>query len=76
MNEKNEIINKFKKLLSELKKHNKFYYVKDSPLISDSEYDLLKKNILKLEKDNPFLKKIETVSKIIGAEPSNNFKKI
>jgi DNA ligase (NAD+) len=76
MNEKNEIINKFKKLLLELKKHNKFYYVKDSPLISDSEYDLLKKNILKLEKDNPFLKKIETVSKIIGAKPSNNFKKI
>ena len=76
MNEKNEIINKFKKLLSELKKHNKFYYVKDSPLISDSEYDLLKKNILKLEKDNPFLKKIGTVSKIIGAKPSNNFKKI
>ena len=76
MNEKNKIINEFKKLLLELKKHNKFYYVKDSPLITDSEYDLLKKNILKLEKDNPFLKKIETVSKIIGAKPSNNFKKI
>ena len=38
MKEKNEIIKKFKSLVSDLKKHNKFYYLKDSPKISDSEY--------------------------------------
>ena len=43
MSEKYEIINKFKKLVSDLKKHNRFYYVNDSPKITDSEYDLLKK---------------------------------
>ena len=43
MKEKNEIIKKFKSLVSDLKKHNKFYYLKDSPKISDSEYDKLKK---------------------------------
>ena len=76
MSKKNEIIKKFKSLVSGLKKHNKLYYEKDSPKISDSEYDLLKSNILKLEKDNPFLKKIESVSNIVGAKPSNKFKKI
>tara|TARA_B100001248_G_C27393782_1_gene464119 strand:- start:19 stop:2052 length:2034 start_codon:yes stop_codon:yes gene_type:complete len=76
MKEKNEIIKKFKSLVSDLKKHNKFYYLKDSPKISDSEYDKLKKNILKLEEENPFLKKIQSVSKIVGAKPTNKFKKI
>ena len=76
MSKKNEIIKKFKSLVSDLKKHNKLYYEQDSPKISDSEYDLLKNNILKLEKDNPFLKKIESISNIVGAKPSNKFKKI
>ena len=43
MSKKDEIINKFKKLVLDLKKHNKFYYVEDSPKISDAEYDSLKK---------------------------------
>ena len=76
MSKKNEIIKKFKNLISNLKEHNKFYYVEDSPKILDSEYDLLKKNILKLEEKYPFLKKIEKVKDIVGAKPSNKFKKI
>ena len=76
MSKKNEIINNFKELILNLKKHNKYYYVDDSPKISDSEYDLLKKKILKLEKQFPYLKQVEDVSSIIGAKPSNKFKKI
>ena len=76
MSKKNEIIKKFKNLISNLKEHNKLYYVDDSPKILDSEYDLLKKNILKLEEKYPFLKKIEKVKDIVGAKPSNKFKKI
>ena len=76
MSKKNEIIKKFKNLISNLKEHNKSYYVEDSPKILDSEYDLLKKNILKLEEKYPFLKKIEKVEDIVGAKPSNKFKKI
>jgi len=76
MSDKNEIIKKFKKLVSDIKKHNKFYYVHDSPRISDSEYDLLKKEILKLEQKYLFLKKIEEVGAIVGSKPSNKFKKI
>ena len=75
MSEKNEIIKEFKTLIYKLKQHNKSYYVDDKPKILDSEYDLLKK-IIKLEENNPFLKKIESVKNIVGAYPSNKFKKI
>ena len=76
MSSKNEIITKFKKLISTLKKHNKSYYVDDAPKITDAEYDLLKKKIFKLEQENQFLKKIGTAENIIGATPSNKFKKV
>ena len=76
MKEKNEIIKKYKGLISNIKKHNKFYYTDDSPGVSDSEYDLLKIRILKLEEEYPFLRKIEGISNLIGAKPSNKFKKI
>ncbi len=76
MFEKEKIIKEFKDKLTKLKKHNKFYYLEDKPKISDSEYDELKKNIYELEKKYPFLKKIESVSKIIGTSPSNKFKKV
>ena len=39
-----------------LKKHNKLYYLKDKPLITDKDYDILKNEILKLEDKYPFLK--------------------
>jgi len=76
MSKKDEIINKFKELIYNLKKHNKFYYVEDSPKISDAEYDLLKEKIFKLEKQFPYLKQIENINLIVGAEPSNKFEKI
>ena len=76
MKKKDEIIRKFKNLILEFKKHNKLYYVDDSPKISDSEFDLIKKKILKLQDDYPNLKKIEDITKIVGATPSNKFKKV
>ena len=62
--------------LKDLKKHNNLYYNDDSPIINDSEYDKIKKELLELETKFPFLKKIESVSNIIGAKPLNKFKKI
>ena len=59
-----------------LKKHNKKYFSDDNPSISDAEYDALKKEILDLEKDYIFLKKLNLSSKIVGTPPSNKFKKI
>ena len=59
-----------------LKKHNRLYFSKDSPQISDSEYDKIKRELLELEKNYPYLKKITSVEKIVGSPPLNKFKKI
>ena len=75
MSEKLKIINNYKKKINLLKKHNKLYFDKDNPKISDSEYDNLKKEILHLEKKNDFLLKLN-LNKTIGASPSTKFKKI
>ena len=42
-----KIINEFKKKYLSLKKNNELYFSKDSPVISDSDYDILKKEVLK-----------------------------
>ena len=75
MKDKNEIIKEFKDLISNLKKHNKLYYEKDSPIITDSDYDNLKKKIFSLDKKFSFLKKIDNIHEIVGSKPSNKFKK-
>ena len=56
-------------------KYNKFYYDKSEPLVSDKEYDQLKKNILLFEKEYDFLKSKDSPSKVVGYKPSKNFKK-
>ena len=60
------------KLLNE---HNKLYFDQNSPIISDAEYDELKKEIFKLEKENPDLKSGQSPSDNIGYKPSKNFEK-
>ena len=53
-----------------IEKHNRSYYEKDSPTISDQKYDDLKKEILDLEKKNSFLKKYGSITNKIGFKPS------
>ena len=38
-----------------LEEYNKNYYDKDNPIVSDQEYDLLKKEIIDLENSYKFL---------------------
>ena len=49
------------------KKHNELYYSKDSPIISDKEFDKIKKEIIFLEQNYKFLKKYGSVTTIVGA---------
>ena len=65
-----KIISKYKKKINLLKKHNKLYFTKDNPEITDFQYDDLKKEILELEKKNNFLKKLN-LNQIVGSPPSN-----
>ena len=49
MNDK-KIYNQYQKKIEELKKYNKFYFEKSKPIISDKDYDKLKKDIINLGK--------------------------
>ena len=59
-----------------LEEYNKFYYDKSEPLVSDTEYDQLKKKILLIERKYYFLKSKNSPSEIVGYKPSRNFKKL
>jgi DNA ligase (NAD+) len=54
--DKNLIKKDYKKKIKKLIKNNFFYFDKNKPIITDDEYDSLKKDILLLEKKYPFLK--------------------
>ena len=59
-----------------IKKHNKHYYDKNNPIVTDQEYDFLKKEVLDLEMKYKFLKNKDSPSTTVGFKPSKNFKKI
>ena len=73
---KNFILKKYKDKINLYQKYSKFYYDKNKPLVSDEIFDNLKKEILKLEKENIFLKNELSPSFSVGFKPSKNFKKI
>ncbi|MDC3139642.1 NAD-dependent DNA ligase LigA [Candidatus Pelagibacter sp.] len=70
-----EIRKYYKKKIDELKNHNKLYFEKSSPKISDSQYDKTKQEILDLEKKYSFLKSDSSPSSTLGYTPSKNFVK-
>tara|TARA_B110000967_G_scaffold78429_1_gene81106 strand:- start:3195 stop:5237 length:2043 start_codon:yes stop_codon:yes gene_type:complete len=77
MSEKEDnIVKNYAKKIKLLEKYNKFYYDKDSPIVSDELYDDLRKEIIKLEKNNSFLEKHSSINKKVGFKPSSKFTKI
>ena len=61
--------------LKEYIKHNKLYYQKSRPKISDSEFDDLKNEIIELDKKHKFLKNKNSPSHNVGYKPSKSFDK-
>jgi DNA ligase (NAD+) len=43
----------YEKLIAEIRKHDRLYYVENKPTISDYAYDMLLKKLEKMEADNP-----------------------
>ena len=75
-NKEDDIIKNYLQKVKLLKKNNKYYYDKDAPVVSDQNYDELKKKILEIEKKYLFLKKYRSINNIIGFKPSSKFNKI
>jgi len=74
MSDKEVEIEYFKKI-NLVKKYNKNYYDKNKPIVSDQVFDVLKKDIIKLENEYKFLKSEYSPTKSVGFKPSKNFKK-
>ena len=75
MSKKEDIKNKYNTKIEEFLKHNRLYHDESSPIISDGEFDKLKKEILELEKKYTFLNNIKSPLKSVGFKPSKNFEK-
>ena len=73
---KDNIINNYLKKRKLIEKSNKFYYDQDKPILTDSQYDNIKKETSEIEKNNPFLKKYGSVNEKVGFKPSSKFEKI
>ena len=70
------IKNEYLKKIKLLHKYNKAYFDGSKSLITDQEFDILKKKILELERKYNFLNHKNSPSKTLGFKPSKNFKKI
>ena len=76
MTDQEKVKRLYTKKVEKLLKLNKAYFEKDNPIASDSEFDELKKELLDLVKQNPFLKKIKNLDNLIGHKPSIKFEKV
>jgi len=64
------------RLVEEINAHDYNYYVLDSPVISDREYDLLKRELEKLEKKFPQLVTPDSPTQRVGGKPLETFKSV
>ena len=63
------------KKINLIKKYNKSYYDESNPIVTDQEYDFIKREIISLENEYKFLKNKHSPTNLIGFKPSKNFKK-
>ncbi|MGV6846611.1 MAG: NAD-dependent DNA ligase LigA, partial [Lutibacter sp.] len=71
-----EIKDKIENLRETIRKHNYNYYVLDNPTISDYEFDLLLKELEKLEQDNPQFFDTNSPTQRVGGGITKNFETV
>ena len=64
------------KLRKIILQHNYQYYVMDDPEISDTEYDILFKKLIKIEQEYPKLRTPNSPTQRVGAEPLSEFDEV
>ena len=74
--QRKEIEKDYIKKIEKLKKYDKAYFDRNKPIVSDSDYDNIKQEILDLERNYKYLKHKNSPSQKVGYKPSDKFKKI
>ena len=69
-----EIKEKISELRTSLHKHNYFYYIKDTPVISDFEFDQMLNSLLELEREYPEFFDANSPTQRVGGGVTKNFK--
>lgn len=65
-----------KKIAMEIKANDALYYQDDAPILSDADYDALRRRNLEVETRFPRLIRKDSPGKTVGAKPSGKFGKI
>ncbi len=73
MSELDKLRRRAEKLREEINYHNYRYYVLDSPIISDAEYDRLLRELQEIEAAHPALVTPDSPTQRVGAKPSAAF---
>lgn len=71
--ERDEARKRIDELSEQLSYHNYRYYVLDSPVISDEQYDAMLVELEQLEEQFPEFRRADSPTQRIGAEPSEQF---
>jgi len=71
--DKTEIKERIERLRAEIEYHNYRYYVLDDPVISDSEYDRLMRELESLETEHPEFLSPNSPTQRVGAKPLEEF---
>jgi DNA ligase (NAD+) len=74
--DKDNIIKNYLKKINLIDKYNQSYYEKDSPVVTDHQFDELKNEILDLEKKYSYLTEYGSITSRVGYKPSSKFAKI
>lgn len=69
MDELSEVREQVEKLRAEINRHNYLYHVLDSPEISDAEYDVLLRQLQRLEEQYPQFVTTDSPTQRVGATP-------
>jgi len=74
--QKPEAYKEWQSLVKQIRHHDKLYYQKDAPEISDAEYDALRRRLEALEAQFPELQTPDSPTQKVGAPPLETFAKV
>lgn len=71
-----DIKTRMDELIDQINYHSNKYYNDDAPEISDYEYDNLMKELIRIEEENPQIKRADSPSSRVGGKPLDKFTQI